>query len=144
MDAIYTVAEECGLILLLHAGFDIAFPRNRVADPQRLIRVADRFPKLKIIAAHLGAWMDWDEVQRHLVGRPIYFDISCCFDFMDRAQARTLLQGHPTDWLLFGSDSPWVDQQKTMEDLRSFDLGPDVEARVLGGNARQLLKLEHA
>jgi len=143
MDPIYAVAEECGLILLLHAGFDIAFPRNRVADPQRLIRVAERFPKLKIIAAHLGAWMDWDEVQRHLVGRPIYFDISCCFDFMDRAQAKTLLQSHPTDWLLFGSDSPWVDQQKTIEDLRSFALGPDVEARVLGGNARRLLKLKH-
>jgi len=46
--------------------------------------------------------------------------------------------------LLFGSDSPWVDQQKTIEDLRSFALGPDVEARVLGGNARRLLKLKHA
>ena len=144
LDPIYATAEECGLVLLLHAGFDIAFPRNRVADPQRLIRVADRFPKLKIIAAHLGAWMDWDEVERYLVGRPVDFDISCCFDFMHRTQAERLLRSHPSDRLLFGSDSPWVDQQKTIEDLRSFGLGPDFEARVLGGNAWELLKLNHA
>jgi hypothetical protein len=144
LNPIYAAAEECGLVLLLHCGFDIAFPRNRVADPQRLIRVADRFPKLQIIAAHLGAWMDWDEVERHLVGRPIYFDISCCFDFMDRAQAGSLLRSHPPERLLFGSDSPWVDQQKTMEDLRSFELCPEVEARVLGTNARRLLKLSGA
>jgi hypothetical protein len=141
LDPIYATAEECGLVLLLHCGFDIAFPRNRVADPQRVARVAERFPKLKIIAAHFGAWEDWDEVEGHLLGRPIYFDISCSFDFIKRTQAAKILQSHPAERLLFGSDSPWVDQQKTIEDLRSFGLEPGVEASVLGGNARDLLGL---
>jgi predicted TIM-barrel fold metal-dependent hydrolase len=141
MDPIYATAEECGLVLLLHCGFDIAFPRDRVADPQRIARVAERFPQLKLIAAHFGAWADWDEVERHLLGRAIYFDISCSFDFMDRAQAAKILQNHPADHLLFGSDSPWVDQQKTIADLRSFGLTPDVEAEVLGENARGLFGL---
>ncbi len=141
LDPIYGAIADCGLVLLLHSGFDIAFPRDRVADPARIWNVVQRFPELRVIAAHLGAWSDWEEVERHLLGRPIYFDVSTCFDFMDREQAERLLQGHPADRLLFGSDSPWVDQQKTIADLRSFGLGREFETRVLGANAAKLLGL---
>ncbi|MBI5385361.1 MAG: amidohydrolase family protein [Verrucomicrobia bacterium] len=136
---IYTAAAECGLVLLLHGGFDIAFPLDRLADPVRILQVTERFPRLKLVAAHFGAWKDWDEVERHLVGRSIYMDISCSFDFMERAQAEAILKRHPSDRLLFGSDSPWVDQQKTIAGLQSFALGKEFEAKVLGANAQTLL-----
>ncbi len=139
LEPVYAAMAECGLVLLLHCGFDISFPYDRIADPVRLRCVVERFPRLRIIAAHLGAWRDWDEVERHLVGQPVYFDISTCFDFMDRVQAGRLLRSHPADRLLFGSDSPWVDQERTIASLRSFGLGEAFEARVLGGNAQALL-----
>lgn len=138
LDPVYEAAAEGGLILLLHCGFDMAFPRERVADPERVARVMNRFPQLNMIAAHLGGWMDWDQVEVHLLGRPIYFDISCCFDFMDALQARRILERHPPERLLFGSDSPWVDQFQTLETLRSFDLDPVVESALLGANAVRL------
>jgi uncharacterized protein len=138
LDRVYGAAAELGLILLLHCGFDIAFPRQRVADPVRLARVLDRFPGLCVIAAHLGGWMDWDEVELHLVGRPVYLDVSTSFDFIDRAQAKRILTQHPADRLLFGSDSPWVDQSATIEALRSFQLNPAVEHAILGANAARL------
>ena len=141
LEPVYTALAECGLVLLLHCGFDISFPRDRVADPVRLRGVVERFPKLRLIAAHLGAWCDWDEVERHLLDQPVYFDTSCSFEFMDRAQAERILRRHPADRLLFGSDSPWVDQQRTIEDLRAFGLGREVEAQVLGDNAAALLGL---
>jgi uncharacterized protein len=137
----YAAAEECGLAILMHAGFDIAFPRDRVADPARLVRVLDQHPKLRVIAAHLGGWMDWDEVEARLLGRPVYLDVSTCFDFMDRPQAERILRGHGAEYLVFGSDSPWVDQLRTLEELRSFGLGHETEDRVLGGNAARLLGL---
>lgn len=136
---VYEAAEECGLVILMHCGFDIAFPREQVADPARLVRVLDRFPGLKIIAAHLGAWMDWDEVEARLLGRPVYLDVSTCFDFMEREQADRILHGHPRDFLLFGSDSPWVDQSRTLEQLRSFSLGAELAAAVEGENAAELM-----
>jgi predicted TIM-barrel fold metal-dependent hydrolase len=92
----------------------------------------------------LGAWRDWDEVERHLVGLPVYFDISTSFEFLDRAQAERILRRHPADRLLFGSDSPWMDQQRTIENLRTFGLGREIEAQVLGGNAATLLGLSQA
>jgi hypothetical protein len=94
-----------------------------------------------MIAAHLGAWQDWDEVERHLLGRDVYFDISCSFDFMDAPQAERILRGHRPDRLLFGSDSPWIDQAKTLAQLRAFQLTPEREARLLGQNAAALLRL---
>jgi len=144
LEPVYQALAECGLVLLLHCGFDISFPRDRVADPVRLRRVVERFPNLRLVAAHLGAWRDWDEVERHLVGQPVYFDISTSFEFMDRAQAERILRRHPADRLLFGSDSPWMDQQRTIENLRTFGLGREIEAQVLGGNAATLLGLSQA
>jgi uncharacterized protein len=134
----YAAAEECGLVILMHCGFDIAFPRNASRIPERLARVLERFPKLKVIAAHLGAWMDWDEVEA-ASWTAGYLDVSTCFDFMPREQAERILRGHPADYLLFGSDSPWVDQLRTLEQLRSFGLGAEVEVAVEGENAAGLL-----
>lgn len=140
----YAAAEECGLVILMHCGFDIAFPRERVADPARLVRVLEQFPNLRVIAAHLGAWMDWDEVEARLVGRPVYLDVSTCFDFMPREQAERILRAHPPEYLVYGSDSPWVDQLRTLEQLREFGLPPAVEAAVEGGNATRLLAASRA
>ena len=131
-------------MILMHCGFDIAFPRERVADPARLVRVLEQFPKLRVIAAHLGAWMDWDEVEARLLGRPVYLDVSTCFDFMPREQAERILRQHPPEYLVYGSDSPWVDQLRTLEQLREFGLAPAVEAAVEGGNAAQLLAASRA
>ncbi len=108
-----------------------------VAD---LLRSMDRFPTLRVIAAHCGAWADWDEVERHLLGQDVYFDISCSFDFMSPDQAARILRGHRADRLLFGSDSPWVDQARTLEQLRAFDLGAEAEEQLLGRNAGALLR----
>lgn len=144
LDPVYAVAAEAGLIVLLHSGFDLAFPHDRVADPVRIRRLIDRFPALRVIAAHLGAWQDWDEVEHHLLGRDIYFDVSCSLDFMRPEQALRILRGHRADRLLFGSDSPWVDQARTIEQLRALGLGSAAEAQLLERNARALLRVPAA
>ncbi len=142
LDPVYAAASETGLVILMHSGFDIAFPRERIADPIRLRNILDRFPKLRIIAAHLGSWQDWDEVERHLVGQDIYFDISTTFDFLEGNQAGRILRQHRSDRLLFGSDSPWVDQLRTVDQLRAVGLDREAEDHLLGANAKALLQLE--
>lgn len=141
MSSIFEAIDKEGLILLLHAGFDLAFPRDRVADPERIASLIDRRPGLRIIAAHLGGWEDWDEVERLLLGRKIYFDTSYSFQFLDRDRTRRLLTSHPCEYLLFGTDSPWGGQAEEIEAIRNLGLPPDTEAAVLGGNAERLLGL---
>lgn len=141
MEEIYRAVDETGLILLCHAGFDIAFARERIADPVRSVRVIERFPNMKLVLAHLGAWEDWDQVQRHLLGRPVYLDISYCLHLMDRQRAREVLLSHPPQYLLFGSDSPWADQAEAIDLFRHLRLQPELETAILGRNAQRLLEL---
>jgi len=136
---VYEAAQELGLVVVCHGGFDIAYPHTRVADPVRARRVIDAFPALKLVVAHLGGWEDWDEVERHLLGRPVWLDTSYSLAFLPADRARRLLATHPADRILFGSDSPWADQAGEIARLRALGLPEDLERRILGGNARELL-----
>lgn len=138
---LYERIQARGLVLLCHTGYDIAYARKPVADPPRIARVAEAFPGLKLVASHLGAWEDWDRVERCLVGRPVYLDVSYCHPRIPAGQARRILQRHPPELLLFGSDSPWGDQRATLEWLLSLDLGGERTRALLAGNAARLLGL---
>ena len=142
MHPYYAAAREAGLVLLLHAGYDLAFPRDDAADPARTRRVADAFPGLPLVASHLGAWEDWDRVEAHLVGAPVYLDCSYCHLSISRTQARRILLRHPADRLLFGSDAPWGEPGATLEWVRSLDLGEARAEALLAGNAARLLGLD--
>ena len=45
------------------------------------------------------------------------------------------------DRVLFGTDSPWVDQSKALAAFRALRLPPEREELILGANARGLLGL---
>ena len=133
-----TVAEE-GLILVSHTGFDVAFPRIRRADPKRIRAVMDRFPNLRFVATHLGAWSDWDEVETHLIGRDLYMEISYSLDYLPVERARQLILAHPAERILFGSDSPWQDQSAALDRLRALRLDDTRMELILSRNAARLL-----
>ncbi len=137
---LYRALDRLGLLLVCHTGFDFAFPRQRRADPVRILRVLERVPGLRLVTSHMGAWDDWDEVERHLLGKPVTMDISLSLELLGRERARAMLLAHPADRALFGSDSPWSSQSETLALLRSLDLGSEREARILGRNAQALLR----
>jgi hypothetical protein len=141
---LYEAAQDCGLVVLCHTGFDPAFPRVRRGDPARIRRVVEAFPRLTFVAPHLGAWDDWDEVDRHLTGRAIWMDLSYVIGLIAPERARSLILRHPPDRMLFGSDSPWAGQAETIAWVRGLDLGAEREDLVLGRNAVQLLGLDPA
>ncbi len=136
---IYEKICEEGLIVVMHTGFDLAFDRERIADPARIVRILERLPEFKLVTTHLGAWEDWEEVEKRLIGRKIYMEISYALDIIDREQARRMILAHPADCVLFGSDSPWTGQDRTLSLLKDLDLGPERLRRILTDNAAALL-----
>ena len=138
---VYERLEALGLLLVCHTGFDIAFPRTRRCDPARIAAVIARFPALRFVATHLGAWQDWDEVRRHLLGRPIYLETSFSLQYLPPEEARALILAHPADRVLFGTDSPWRDQTESAGELRALKLDADREDAILHGNAERLLRV---
>lgn len=142
MFPIYEKLEEYGLILVSHTGFDFAFPRVRKCEPKRIVKVLAKFPRLKLVTTHLGGWEDWEEVKKHLLGKPVYMEISFSLEFMEKEKAREILTMHPEEYLLFGTDSPWGNQEKTLESLLTLGIGQGRENLILSGNAKRLLGLQ--
>lgn len=139
MFGLYEELVRNNLLVVMHTGFDIGYPRIRRADPVKIVRVLDLFPELCLVTTHLGSWDDWDEVQKHIVGRDIYMEISFTFAQLPPAVFRSILMAHPSTHILFGSDSPWRSQEESIRELRSLALPEPLENAILRDNAARLL-----
>jgi predicted TIM-barrel fold metal-dependent hydrolase len=135
----FQAIADKNLILVCHSGFDLMFPRIRRCDPARVANLLQLVPTLTFVAPHLGAWGDWDEVEKHLIGTNVYIDTSISLGYASDEQARRILTRHAPDRLLFGSDSPWEGQREALDRLRKLELSPALMNAILQANARALL-----
>jgi predicted TIM-barrel fold metal-dependent hydrolase len=138
---IYEELTRCGLMLVVHTGYDIAFARDDRADCHRILKVTEMFPQLKFVTTHLGAWQQWDDVERVLAGKHIYMELSWSLEYLSAEQARRIILAQPADCVLFGTDSPWTDQGRTIELFKALKLPQELEKRILRDNAITLLGL---
>jgi len=136
---IYEGVEDLGLILVAHCGFDLAFPDDLSASPERISRVLDRFPSLVFVATHSGSWKMWDDVRKYLVGRDLFFETSFSIEDGTPETIRRILIDHGTERVLFGSDSPWKKQANEMRLIKSLNLGQEAERAIFRENAERLL-----
>lgn len=141
MFPIYEEISRNNLILLSHTGFDCAFPKDRICDPIKILRITKMFPELKFVTSHLGAWEDWDEAEKHLIGKPIFMELSFAYGFLEPDRIKSFILRHPKEYMLFGTDSPWADQKQAVQFVKTLKLGSDLEERVFSKNAKKLLSL---
>lgn len=139
LDPFYAEAAAQDLIVVSHTGYDMAFARDQRASPEKILRVIGRFPRLRFVATHFGAWQDWEAVERVLIGKPLWIELSLSLEFLAPEMARRMVCAHPADRLLFGTDSPWGDQSEAVRLVRALNLDPARLEAVLSGNARSLL-----
>lgn len=137
---IYEAVIENDLLIVMHTGYDISFPKWDIASPQRIINVLNKFPELKFIATHLGAWKDWDKVEQLMIGKNIFMETSFSFGWIPEEKIKELILKHPSDYILFGSDSPWADQGKEIENLKKLGLPKELMEKIFYLNAEKLLK----
>jgi len=139
LSVLYESLIKHNLFVVMHTGFDIAFPRMDLCGPARVLNVLDTCPDLKLITTHLGAWDDWEQVRKLLIGKPVYMEISFALDFLEPEVARDMITSHPAQYILFGSDSPWSDQKNTLRLLQELELDQQLFDRITRENAKQLL-----
>ena len=138
---LYEALQKYKLILVSHTGFDIAFPKNRIADPVKILEITNKFKELKFIATHFGGWQDWDEVEKYLIGKNIFLEISFSLDLMDKNKLLLFFKKHPQGYILFGTDSPWKGQKDTLDLITSLNLNDDLKHNILYRNAVRLLNI---
>jgi hypothetical protein len=137
----YEEVEKLGLCLLFHSGDELTPEMIVRATPERLLTVREKFPGLKMIAAHFGGFRHWEGVRKHLLGKDIYFDTSAFFGYLPDQEARELILNHPADRILFGTDFPIRDQKIDLDYLDKLGFAAELKEKILGGNARRLLGL---
>jgi predicted TIM-barrel fold metal-dependent hydrolase len=139
MFPIYELALELGLVIVFHAGEDLGFAPPYHCTPDRLDNVLRHFSGGKIIAAHMGGYNYWDQVENYLAGKDIYFDTSYAVGIMDNEQAKRIILNHGYKKILFGTDSPWKDQGWSVKRIKELCLEPEIEEAIFCKNAMELL-----
>jgi len=106
--------------------------------------LVQRFPRLDVVACHFGGYRLLDEVERTIVGLPVYLDTSWPPGLwsLDAGRVRAIIERHGAERVLFGSDWPMADPARCVAAIEALGLGAEATAAVLGDNAARLLKLE--
>ena len=119
---IYDYALSKDLIVLHHAGFDPGFPPPFNSTPQQFAKIVDNMQGGVMIAAHLGGHAQWDDVEKYLAGKDIYFDTSMGFEYFSEEQFLRIVKIHGANKILFASDSPWSNAYTEVEHLNALPL----------------------
>lgn len=155
--SILEAAGELGLIVVMHAGEDIGFPGVVRCSPEMTANALRQVGAVKLVCAHMGGWRNWDRVADCLAGTSAMIDTA--FSLGDitpleegyYSQEQThmlceeafcqLVRAFGSGRVLFGSDSPWSDQAKSIAAIRALALTDEEKENILGENARRLLGL---
>ena len=135
----FAALRDSGLLAIFHAGEDLSYQPPYNGSPSRLAWLLGQLPGIKIMATHMGGYRMWDEVENCLLGKPVYMDTPFSFGEMSDERIRSLINKHGSDYVLFGTDSPWLDQATEVKNVLRLGLGSSVEEKIFHANAVRLM-----
>jgi predicted TIM-barrel fold metal-dependent hydrolase len=147
MEEIYTLCEELELTVLSHSGTARTAPQ--FADPFAFAGVVEAHPRLHLLLAHLGG-ASWHQVRDFAAAFPsVSFDLCEIIAWTGAPGAPTadelgrLIHDIGADRVLFGTDFPWYDLDRTIDQLMALPHLADEERRgILGENAIRRMGLD--
>lgn len=135
---IYELIEN-RIPILIHMGDE----RYEYSRPHRLANVVKDFPKLKILAAHLGGYQRWDEAMEFLSGSDnLKFDTCSSLEIIPKEFAVKLIRHYGVENCLFGTDFPMWNHEKEIKRFLSLGLTYEENRRILSENFKGFFSLE--
>jgi len=128
-------AAAAGLAMVCHAGYDLAYEKEDLASPRRVRRLHKAVPGLRMMACHMGGWQRWEEALDEVAGLPIYLETSMTLGRCPPDLVHRIIDKHPNEYLLFGTDAPWSVPKEEVEKFLALDLPQALKRRVLWDNA---------
>lgn len=143
MFPIYEKMAELGLIAVFHGGWDPYSTGAVLAVPESFAAVAETFPKLKIVASHLGGLRLWEDVERYLAGKfdNLWFDVGVVARHIDDSRLFRIIRMQGADKVLFGSDCPWDEPADEIDMIHRIPLSDEEKELIFYKNAEKLLGL---
>lgn len=141
----FPIYEAAGdrFVFLFHSGGDLKKMPEQLATPTALANVHKTFPELKIVAAHLGGYRMWDEVEEVLIGQDIHLDTSCCFpNYISDERITRMIRAHGVDKILFASDAPCSSPAPQFSRMMSLPFSDEEKEQIAWKNTARLLNLD--
>ena len=138
----YRICEiaEGRLALCLHIGD--SREEYQYSSPLKLAKVLDDFPKLKVIAAHLGGYMNWSIAKDFLWKREnLWYDLSSVlWSDIDRGLLHECINDFAPDRVMFGSDYPVSAPDNYLKLFDKLNISDMQREKLLYKNAYEFLK----
>lgn len=139
---IYEAISELRLPVTFHTGWDPYSPNLTHAPSQAVAKVADLFPRMTIIAAHMGGLNRYDESEEYLAGKEnVYLDTALSCRNCSPEQMLRLIRRHGAEKVLFASDCPWSRSSDELAFLERLPLTSKERDAIYFQNAKRLLNL---
>jgi predicted TIM-barrel fold metal-dependent hydrolase len=146
---VFAKCEQLGLTALFHtgtSGIGAGQPggqgiRLDYARPIRLDAVAATFPRLNLIAAHFGYPWHLEMLAIALHKTNVFIDISGWAPRYIPPEVVREMKGRLQDQFLFGSDYPFIQPERCLEELEKLEIPEPALQKILIGNGSRLLGL---
>lgn len=139
---IYGLCEDLGLPVILMVG-GTAGPDLGYSDPIRTDRVLADFPRLDVVVAH-GGWPWVNEILHIAFRRPnLWLSPDMYFSRMPGWEEYVkAADGFLAERMLYASSFPFCPVKGYRDWFETLPIREENRRRVMGGNARRLLKLD--
>ena len=108
---------------------------------ERLIRIKKQFPKLTVVAAHLGGYRAWDKSYKLAELDGVWFDSSSALWAITPEYATNVIHELGTDRVMFGTDYPVAYATSELERFFALGLNEQERKAILYDNAANFLGL---
>lgn len=149
-------AGEMDLVVVMHAGDDIGFPGVVRSSPEKIAAALSAVGNVKTVLAHLGGWKNWDRIAPLMEFPSVYLDTAFSLGKIEATDDRfseeelkllseekfcAIVRSFTSKRVLFGTDSPWTDQKKSVDEILSLPLTQEEKEDILYGTAKKILEL---
>lgn len=126
------------LPILFHIGDD----RYDFSSPERLVRMAKKYPKTTFIAAHFGGYRCWNVADMYVGLNNVYFDTCSSLPFISTKKAKEIIDKLGSDRFFFATDFPMWDAVNEYKRFLEIDLTDEQREMIFSKNLRKLLKID--
>ena len=125
------------LPILFHIGDD----RYEYSKPERLVKMAKKYPNVNFIAAHFGGYRCWDDAVLYKGLKNVYFDTCSSLPFISAERAKELIDMLGADRFFFATDFPMWDSVGELERFNKIPLSEKERQMIFSENIKRLLNL---
>ncbi len=125
------------LPILFHIGDD----RYDYSNPERLVKMAKKYPDTTFIAAHFGGYRCWDNAVLYRGLNNVYFDTCSSLPFITAEKAKEIIDMLGADKFFFATDFPMWDAAGELERFNKIPLTEEERELIFSKNIKRLLNI---